>query len=89
RWRGIVVLAVVLTIVFFGGAAGSEAARGLHQWGGMTIQNPPNDDTPPAIPVDEPDETPIDTPAEPEQRAPGADQPPIGAPSDEPDPDLG
>jgi hypothetical protein len=29
---------------------------------------------------------PIDTPDEPVQRAPGADQPPMGAPRDEPDP---
>ena len=54
----------------------------------MTIQQPPNDEIPPSRPVDEPDETPIDTPAEPEQRAPGADEPPIGAPRDEPDPEL-
>lgn len=57
----------------------------------MTIQ-PPNDETPPLTPIDTPDETPIDTPGdtpnEPEQRAPGQDQPPMGAPRDEPDPEL-
>jgi hypothetical protein len=55
----------------------------------MTIQPPPDDEMPPPTPIDTPDETPIDTPDEPEQRAPGADQPPVGAPRDEPDPELG
>lgn len=50
----------------------------------MTIQQPPNDEIPPATPP-APDETPIDTPQEPEQQAPGADAPPLGAPRDEPD----
>ena len=55
----------------------------------MTIQQPPDDEMPPPTPIDTPDETPIDTPTgEPEQRAPGADQPPMGAPRDEPDPDM-
>ena len=54
---------------------------------GMTIQQPPNDEVP-SPPADEDDPRPIDTPDEPEQRAPGADQPPLGAPRDEPDPDL-
>ena len=54
----------------------------------MTIQQPPDDEMPPPTPIDDPDETPIDTPGEPEQRAPGADQPPMGAPRDEPDLDL-
>jgi hypothetical protein len=53
----------------------------------MTIQ-PPNDETPPPTPIDTPDETPVDRPPEPEQRAPGQDQPPMGAPRDEPDPDM-
>jgi hypothetical protein len=53
----------------------------------MTIQ-PPNDETPPPTPIDTPDETPLDQPLEPEQRAPGQDQPPMGAPRDEPDPDM-
>ena len=54
----------------------------------MTIIPPPNDETPPPAP--EPDQTPvpIDTPDEPEQRAPGADQLPYGAPRDEPDPGV-
>lgn len=52
----------------------------------MTIQQPPNDEMPPTTPDTDP--MPIDDPAEPEQRAPGADQPPMGAPRDEPDPDL-
>ena len=53
----------------------------------MTIQPPPNDEIlPPPAEEDEP--RPIDTPDEPEQRAPGADQPPVGAPRDEPDLDL-
>lgn len=51
----------------------------------MTIQQPPNDDIPPTTPPSEPDETPIDTPQEPQQQAPGADAPPLGAPRDEPD----
>jgi hypothetical protein len=55
----------------------------------MTIQPPPDDEMPPPTPIDTPDETPIDTPDEPELRAPGADQPPMGAPRDEPDADLG
>jgi hypothetical protein len=54
----------------------------------MTIQ-PPNDETPPTTPIDTPDDVPTDPPAEPEQRAPGQDQPPMGAPRDEPDPDIG
>jgi hypothetical protein len=53
----------------------------------MTIQ-PPNDETPPTTPIDTPDDTPVDQPSEPEQRAPGQDQPPMGAPRDEPDPDM-
>ena len=55
----------------------------------MTIQQPPNDEIPRQVPEPEPEPTPIDTPAEPEQRAPGADQPPLGTPRDEPDPELG
>jgi hypothetical protein len=57
--------------------------------GTMTIQPPPPDDeTPPPVPETDPAPTPIDTPADPEQqRAPGADQPPLGAPRDEPDPE--
>jgi hypothetical protein len=55
----------------------------------MTIQQPPNDELPPTTPGDgQPDEVPIDSPQEPEQRAPGADEPPLGAPRDEPDPDM-
>ena len=50
----------------------------------MTIQPPPDDETPPPTPIDTPD----DVPVEPEQRAPGADQPPMGAPRDEPDPSM-
>jgi hypothetical protein len=57
----------------------------------MTIQNPPNDENPPSLPDTDPTPipapTPIDTPADPEQRAPGVDQPPVGAPRDEPDPE--
>ena len=54
---------------------------------GMTIQQPPNDEIPPETPgIEPPDPTPIDTPQEPEQRAPGEEQLPIGAPRDEPDP---
>ena len=51
---------------------------------GMTIQQPPNDETPPTTPPQDPNQTPV----EPEQRAPGEDQPPMGAPRDEPDPDI-
>ena len=39
------------------------------------------------MPEDDPTPTPIDTPA-PEQRAPGEEQQPMGAPRDEPDPDV-
>lgn len=53
----------------------------------MTIQQPPNDEIPPTGP-EEPDPSPIDTPQEPEQRAPGEEQLPMGAPRDEPDPEL-
>jgi len=54
----------------------------------MTIQQPPDDEMPPPTPIDTPDETPIDTPDEPRLRAPGQDQPPMGAPRDEPDPQM-
>ena len=55
----------------------------------MTIQPPPNDEIPLPTPIDPiPDATPIDTPQEPEQRAPGEEQPPLGAPRDEPDPEV-
>jgi hypothetical protein len=59
----------------------------------MTIQTPPpNDENPQPLPDTDPTPipapTPIDTPQEPEQRAPGADQPPVGAPRDEPDPEV-
>ena len=59
----------------------------------MTIQTPPNDETPTLpdtdpTPTPTPAPTPIDTPQDPEQRAPGADQPPLGAPRDEPDPEV-
>jgi hypothetical protein len=59
----------------------------------MTIQQPPDDEMPPSTPIDTPIETPTDTPTdtpdpEPEQRAPGQDQPPMGAPRDEPAPDM-
>jgi hypothetical protein len=54
----------------------------------MSIQHPPNDEMPPTTPSEEPDPMPIDTPQEPEQRAPGEEQLPMGAPRDEPDPDI-
>ncbi len=50
----------------------------------MTIQGPPNDETPPPAPNDTPDTA----TGEPEQRAPGMNEPPMGAPRDEPDPDA-
>ncbi|HJP70201.1 MAG TPA: hypothetical protein VJ975_00605 [Candidatus Limnocylindria bacterium] len=55
----------------------------------MTIQPPPNDETPPPVPETDPP-PPIDTPDEPmpEQRAPGVNEPPMGAPRDEPDLEL-
>jgi hypothetical protein len=56
----------------------------MHRHTAMTIQPPPDDETPPPMP--ETDPTPIDTPDEPEQRAPGAEEGPIGLPRDEPDP---
>jgi len=52
----------------------------------MTIQQPPNDELPPTTPEPDPEPMPIDTPDEPEQRAPGVDRAPMGAPRDEPDP---
>ncbi len=55
----------------------------------MTIQPPPDDETPPPVPETDPTPVPIGTPDEPEQRAPGANEPPLGAPRDEPDPDAG
>ena len=56
----------------------------------MTITPPPNDETPPPMPETDPTPTPIDTPdsPEPEQRAPGVNEPPMGAPRDEPDLEL-
>ena len=57
----------------------------------MTIQTPPDDETPTlpdTDPTPMPAPTPIDTPVEPEQQAPGADQPPLGAPRDEPDAEI-
>jgi hypothetical protein len=56
----------------------------------MTIPMPPNDEIPPRVPNTDPEREPmpIDTPDEPEQRAPGANEPPLGAPRDEPDPDA-
>lgn len=53
----------------------------------MTIQPPPSDETPPPTPEPDPTPTPIDTPDEPEQRAPGESHEPMGAPRDEPDPE--
>jgi hypothetical protein len=50
----------------------------------MSIQQPPNDEIPPP-PTDDDEPPPIDTPDEPVQRAPGADQAPVGLPRDEPD----
>jgi hypothetical protein len=55
----------------------------------MTIQPPPDDETPPPVPESDPTPMPIGTPDEPEQRAPGAHEPPLGAPRDEPDSDVG
>jgi len=51
----------------------------------MSIQPPPNDEIPSLPPEDDDEPQPIDTPQEPEQRAPGENQPPMGAPRDEPD----
>ena len=53
----------------------------------MTI-HPPNDEMPTPTPQPDADDTPIDTPAEPELRAPGEEQAPVGAPRDEPDPQM-
>ena len=55
----------------------------------MTITPPPNDDMPP-VPETDPEPTPIETPDEPvpEQRAPGVNETPMGAPRDEPGLDL-
>jgi hypothetical protein len=54
----------------------------------MTIQPPPNDDRPPPVPETDPTPVPIGTPDEPEQRAPGQEDAPMGTPRDEPDPDA-
>jgi hypothetical protein len=58
--------------------------------GRMTITPPPNDENPPPVPDTDPTPTPIDTPdsPEPEQHAPGVNEPPMGAPRDEPDLEL-
>lgn len=53
--------------------------------GGMTIQPPPDDEIPTAPPNDDRDDRDGAT-DEPEQRAPGPDQRPVGAPRGEPDP---
>lgn len=50
----------------------------------MTIQQPPNDEIPITPPDEDRDER--EPTGEPEQRAPGPDQHPVGAPRDEPDP---
>lgn len=66
----------------------AAAARCLHHEWAMTIQQPPNDEMPPDQPIDDPnDDAPGDGTGSPEQRAPGADQAPVGAPRDEPDPE--
>lgn len=52
----------------------------------MTIQQPPNDEIPAAPSDDEHDDR-DDATAEREQRAPGPDHLPVGAPRDEPDPE--
>lgn len=49
----------------------------------MTIQQPPDDEIPTTPPEDDRD----GATGEPEQRAPGPDQRPVGAPRDEPDPE--
>lgn len=49
----------------------------------MTIQPPPDDE----IPTTPTDDDRDDAATEPEQRAPGPDQRPVGAPRDEPDPE--
>lgn len=55
----------------------------------MTIQQPPSDEMPsPGPDTEQPERTPIDTPQQPEQRAPGEEELPMGAPRDEPDPEL-
>lgn len=55
----------------------------------MTIQPPPDEDQdPPPVPETDPTPMPIDTPDEPEQRAPGVNEPPFGAPSEEPELEL-
>lgn len=53
----------------------------------MSIQQPPNDEIPPT-PSDDEEPRPIDSPDERGQQAPGTDQPPMGAPRDEPDVEL-
>lgn len=50
----------------------------------MTIQGPPNDETPPSGPPDDGHDDARTDP--PEQRAPGPESSPVGAPRDEPDP---
>ena len=55
----------------------------------MSIQHPPDEEIPPPTPIDTPDDEPREPPPEPEQRAPGPEIPPVGAPTDEPDLQLG
>lgn len=52
----------------------------------MTIKQPSNDELPATPPGDDQDDR-DDPTSEPEQRAPGPDQMPVGAPRDEPDPE--
>jgi hypothetical protein len=69
-------------------STGGRRARRLHANIAMTIQPPPNDETPPPVPETDPTPMPIGTPEPDEQRAPGEHQPPLGAPREEPDPDA-
>ena len=90
---GLMATAVVLAVTWFRATAGSDRGHGRCNGWAMTIQPPPPDDEmPPPMPDTDPTPappTPIDTPQEPDQqRAPGANEPPMGAPRDEPDPEL-
>ena len=55
----------------------------------MTIQQPPNDETPTPVPERGPGRAPNDTPDEPAPSAPGPDPPPLSTPRAAAGPGMG
>jgi hypothetical protein len=68
-------------------SAVADEARGVHPPRGMTITPPPEGDVPEERPpaIDTPDDPIPDRPSEPGLRAPGAEDPPMRLPRDNPD----